>query len=105
LAARTASGWLQPGINAGDVAYFRGKRDELAAALEAEGRDPSEFDFAGQVATGRTAADRRAAVESGIGMVGVGATHLILGMPSTLGPAGLDALARECLAPLRERLS
>lgn len=103
LAARTASGWLQPGINAGDVGYFAGKRNELAAALETEGRDPSDFDFAAQVATGRTAADRRAAVEAGVGMVGVGATHLILGMPAALGPAGLDDVVRDCLAPLRER--
>jgi alkanesulfonate monooxygenase SsuD/methylene tetrahydromethanopterin reductase-like flavin-dependent oxidoreductase (luciferase family) len=103
LAARTASGWLQPGINAGDVGYFAGKRDELAAALETEGRDPLDFDFAAQVATGRTAADRRAAVEAGVGMVGAGASHLILGIPAGLGPDGLDDVARDCLAPLRER--
>ncbi|HEY3165268.1 MAG TPA: LLM class flavin-dependent oxidoreductase [Candidatus Limnocylindrales bacterium] len=103
LAARTASGWLQPGVNAGDVGYFGGKRVEIFAALEAEGRDPALFDFAGQVSTGRSAAERRAAVEAAVGMVGTGATHIILGMPAALGPAGLDEIARECLAPLRER--
>jgi hypothetical protein len=38
-----------------------------------------------------------------VGMVGVGATHLILGIPAALGPDGLDDVARDCLAPMRER--
>jgi len=33
-----------------------------------------------------------------------GATHLILGMPSALGAAGVDAVAREVAVPLREAL-
>ena len=103
LAARTAAGWLQPGVNAGDIGYLAGKRDEIVAALEAEGRDPAAFDFVGQVATGRRPAERRAAVEAAAGMIDAGATHIILGMPAALGPAGLDEVGRECLAPLRER--
>jgi len=102
LAARTAAGWLLPGTHAGNIPYFAGKRDEILAALAAEHRDPGPFDFVGQVGTGTTAASRREAVEASIGLAAAGATHVILGMPAALGPDGLDDVARECLAPLRE---
>ncbi len=102
LAARTAAGWLQPGNNAGDVAYLTEKRNALLAALEAEGRDAAEFDLVGQVVTGRTAASRREAVAAARAMIDAGATHIILGMSAVLGPDGLRDVARECLAPLRE---
>lgn len=102
LAARTAAGWLQPGNNAGDVAYLTEKRDALHRALEAEGRDPAGFDLVGQVVTGASAASRREAVAAARTMIDAGATHIILGMAAALGPAGLRDVARECLAPLRE---
>ncbi len=102
LAARTAAGWLQPGNQAGDIAYLIAKRDALHAALEAEGRDPAGFDIVGQVVTGTTGASRRAAVEAATGMVAAGATHIILGMPPSLGPAGLDDVVADCLVPLRD---
>ena len=102
LAARSAAGWLQPGNEAGNVAYLREKRDALHAALEAEGRDPAAFDIVGQVAIRADPATRRAAVEGGRAMIEAGATHIVLGMPAALGPAGLDDIARECLAPLRD---
>lgn len=105
LAARTAAGWLLPGTHAGNVPYFGEKRAEIAVALEAAGRDPADFDFVGQVATGTTRASRREAVDAAIGLVEVGAGHIILGMPAALGPAGLDDVARDCLIPLRERLA
>jgi hypothetical protein len=47
---------------------------------------------------------RAAAVEAGIAFAGAGATHLILGMPARLGPAGLDALAQRVAEPLRDAL-
>jgi len=103
LAARTAAGWLLPGTHAGNVAYFAEKRAELLAALEAEGRDPRDFDFVGQVGTGATPAGRREAVVAAAGLVEAGATHLIVGMPAALGPAGLDDVVRDCLIPLRDR--
>jgi len=105
LAARTAAGWLLPGTHAGNVPYFAGKRDEISAALEAEGRDPATFDLVGQVSTGRTAASRREAVAAARRLVAAGATHIILGMPAALGPSGLDDVARECLAPLRDAVT
>lgn len=102
LAARTAAGWLQPGTNAGDVAYLVEKREAIFAALDAEGRDPAAFDVVGQVMTGANAASRREAVSAASRMIDAGATHVILGMPAALGPDGLRIVARECLAPLRE---
>jgi alkanesulfonate monooxygenase SsuD/methylene tetrahydromethanopterin reductase-like flavin-dependent oxidoreductase (luciferase family) len=103
LAARTAAGWLQPGTNAGDAGYLREKRDLLLAALDAEGRDPASLDIVGQVMTGATAASRADALAAARELVDVGATHVVLGMPAALGPAGLDEVAREILAPLRDR--
>ncbi|MBA2380696.1 MAG: LLM class flavin-dependent oxidoreductase [Chloroflexi bacterium] len=104
LAARAAAGWLLPGTHAGNVEYFAAKRDELVAALEAAGRDPARFDIVGQVGTGSTAASRQEAVAASFGLVRAGATHIVLGMPAALGPRGLEAVAAECLAPLREQL-
>jgi alkanesulfonate monooxygenase SsuD/methylene tetrahydromethanopterin reductase-like flavin-dependent oxidoreductase (luciferase family) len=101
LAARAASGWLQPGTHAGNVPYFTEKRTELVAALEAEGRDPDAFDVVAQVGTGTTAASRREAVEAARASVAAGATHVVLGMPAQLGPAGLDEVVADCLVPLR----
>ncbi len=103
LAARTAAGWILPGTHAGNTPYFAEKLAALAAALDAEGRDPDAFDFVGQIATGATAASRQAAVTAAIELVAAGASHVILGMPAALGPAGLDDVARDCLHPLRDR--
>jgi alkanesulfonate monooxygenase SsuD/methylene tetrahydromethanopterin reductase-like flavin-dependent oxidoreductase (luciferase family) len=102
LAARAGSGWILPGTHAGNIPYFAGKRDALVAALEDAGRDPAGFDIVGQVATQADAESRREAVDLARGLVGAGATHVVLGLPAELGPAGLDALARDCLAPLRD---
>ena len=105
LAARAANGWLQPGTHAGDVAYFTERRAELLAALEAEGRDPAGFDIVAQVGTGSTAASRREALDAARASVRAGASHVILGMPAELGPAGLDEVVRDALVPLREALA
>jgi len=105
LAGRAAAGWILPGTHAGNVPYFRQKRDALLAALEAEDRDPSTFDVVGQVVTGSTAQSRREAATVARALADAGATHVILGMPAGLGPAGLDAVAAECLRPLREALA
>jgi alkanesulfonate monooxygenase SsuD/methylene tetrahydromethanopterin reductase-like flavin-dependent oxidoreductase (luciferase family) len=105
LAARAASGWLLPGTHAGNVPYFAEKVGELGAALEAAGRDPAGFDFVGQVATGSTASARRQSLAAARHLIAVGATHVIFGMPSVLGPAGLDAVARDCLIPLRSSIA
>ena len=101
LAARSAAGWLQPGNQAGNVAYFGEKRDALVAAMEAIGRDPSGFDAVAQVTAGRTAASRSEALTAARGSIDAGATHVVLAVSPDLGPAGLDDVARELVEPLR----
>jgi alkanesulfonate monooxygenase SsuD/methylene tetrahydromethanopterin reductase-like flavin-dependent oxidoreductase (luciferase family) len=101
LAARSAVGWLQPGNQAGDVGYFRDKRDMLLAAMAAIGRDPAGFDFVAQVAAGRTAASRAEALAAARSLIAEGATHVVLAVSPDLGPAGLDDVAREIAEPLR----
>ena len=104
LAARTAAGWLQPGTHAGNVPYFREKRDEILAALDAAGRDRADLDLVGQVGTGADAASRREALGFATELASAGATHVVFGMPAALGAAGLDEVVRDCLVPLRECL-
>lgn len=101
LAARRAQGWILTGVDAGDVAAFTAKRDELSRALEAEGRDPARFEFAAQVHTGPAAADRARALAQALGMAGAGATEIVVGVPASLGPAALEAAHRDVLGALR----
>ena len=108
LAARVAQGWYLPAVlphadaKPSDMAYFADRRDALLAAMDAIGRDPSDFQFVAQMPTGRSAADRARALEIARDAVRRGATHIVFGMPPTLGPAGVDAVAREVAEPLRE---
>jgi alkanesulfonate monooxygenase SsuD/methylene tetrahydromethanopterin reductase-like flavin-dependent oxidoreductase (luciferase family) len=108
LAAAVADGWALPAVVAlgspSDLEYFSEKRERILAALEAVGRDPSTFDISAQVPTGTTAPDRRWALDQAREAARRGATHVILGMPARLGAAGVDAVAREIAAPLREAL-
>lgn len=108
LAAAVADGWPLPAIvtpgEPADLSYFSERRDALLAALEAAGRDPATFDIVAQVGTGRTVEDRRWALDQARTAVGLGATHLILGMPPQLGAAGVDAVAAEVALPLRQAL-
>jgi alkanesulfonate monooxygenase SsuD/methylene tetrahydromethanopterin reductase-like flavin-dependent oxidoreductase (luciferase family) len=101
LAARRAAGWLLTGTEAGDVGYFAGKRDEIRAALEAEGRNPDAFELVGQVHTGPDAADRTRALGEARAMIGAGATEIVIGVPAGLGPTALEAAHRDVLGPLR----
>jgi alkanesulfonate monooxygenase SsuD/methylene tetrahydromethanopterin reductase-like flavin-dependent oxidoreductase (luciferase family) len=106
LAAAVADGWALPTVVAlgapSDLVYFSEKRDAILAALEAIGRDPATFDISAQIPTGTTAADRRWALGQALEAVERGATHVILGMPSRLGPGGVDAIAREVAQPFRD---
>jgi alkanesulfonate monooxygenase SsuD/methylene tetrahydromethanopterin reductase-like flavin-dependent oxidoreductase (luciferase family) len=108
LAAAVADGWASPTVVASgiptDLGYFGEKRDAILAALAAIGRDPAGFEFSAQVPTGTTSKDRLWALGQARDAAKRGATHIILGMPPTLGPAGVDAVAREVAAPLREAL-
>ena len=102
LAARAAQGWLLPGTEAGDDAYFAAKRDLIVRALEDADRDPATFELVGQVVTGRDAAGRALALEQARRIIAAGASEIVLGMPAALGPAGLDAVHRDLLPPLRD---
>jgi alkanesulfonate monooxygenase SsuD/methylene tetrahydromethanopterin reductase-like flavin-dependent oxidoreductase (luciferase family) len=100
LATRFAEGWVMPGNRPGDVPYFAAKRDEIRAALEAAGRDPDAFGFGAQLSCGTTAADRATALETARAFVAAGATHVTLGVPATVAPHGLQAVADEVAGPL-----
>jgi alkanesulfonate monooxygenase SsuD/methylene tetrahydromethanopterin reductase-like flavin-dependent oxidoreductase (luciferase family) len=105
LAAEIADGWFLPAIvtddgRPSDIDYFANRRDALLAAFDAIGRKPDGFSFAAQVATGRTRKDRQAALETGREAIARGATHVVLGMAPSLGPAGVDAVAHEIAEPL-----
>ena len=89
-----------PGNRPGDVAYFAEKRDEIRGALDAAGRDPDDFTFAGQLDCGATPQTRRAALETARRFVDAGANHVILGVPAGAGPDGVTAMAREVAAML-----
>ncbi len=104
LAARRAAGWLQTGIDAGDVARFTEKRDAILQALEAEGRDPATFELVGQVHTGRDAASRARALRQARTLVAAGATEMIIGVPAALGPRALEDAHHDVLGPLRSEL-
>ena len=94
----TAEGWLLPGTEAGDVAYFAERRDAIPAALEAAGRDPATFDVRRPVSCGVDAADRASALDTARALVGRGRDHVILGMPAT-SPGGLAVVADEVAEP------
>jgi alkanesulfonate monooxygenase SsuD/methylene tetrahydromethanopterin reductase-like flavin-dependent oxidoreductase (luciferase family) len=101
LAARRAAGWLLTGTEAGNVEYFADRRQAILQALEAEGRDPATFELVGQVHTGADAAARSRAVDQARAMVSAGATEMVVGIPSALGPRGLEDAHRDVLVPLR----
>jgi alkanesulfonate monooxygenase SsuD/methylene tetrahydromethanopterin reductase-like flavin-dependent oxidoreductase (luciferase family) len=104
LAAARAQGWILPGVKAGDVAYFRDRRDAILRAMEEIGRDPAGFDFVAQVNAGTGPADYRRAREEAEAFIAAGATSLIVGVAAAGGPALLTAAAREVAQPLRDRV-
>jgi hypothetical protein len=91
-----------PGNRPGDVAYFAQKRNEIRRALEAAGRDPDDFAFAGQMSAGGSPHDRRAARETAFEFLRAGVDHLIIGVPGRLGTDGLRRMAAEIAQPVRE---
>jgi alkanesulfonate monooxygenase SsuD/methylene tetrahydromethanopterin reductase-like flavin-dependent oxidoreductase (luciferase family) len=109
LAAAFADGWVQPAVTVPDgrtttLDDFSDRRAALLQALETAGRDPESFEFGAQIPTGETREDRGAALGRGIDAVERGATHVILGMRPSLGPAGTEAVAHEVAEPLRQAI-
>ena len=95
-----AQGWLLTGTEAGDVEYFTRSATEMVRALEAEGRDPATFEFVAQVHR-RGRGDRGAALEGPGGWSGR-RVEVIIGIPAFMGPAALEAAARQVRDPLRD---
>ena len=102
LAARHAEGWIMPGNRAGDLAYFRERRDTIIRALEAAGRDPATFAFAGQVNVPSSDEGRRQARDEALAFVAAGADHVTLGIVARDGAAALRSMAGEVAEPVRE---
>ncbi|MFN8632010.1 MAG: LLM class flavin-dependent oxidoreductase [Chloroflexota bacterium] len=100
LLAKYASGWPMPGNRPGDVELFSEVRADILRALEAAGRDPEGFSFAAQLSCGTTPADRKTALATARRFVAAGATHVILGLPASIAPDGMTALADEVAGPL-----
>jgi alkanesulfonate monooxygenase SsuD/methylene tetrahydromethanopterin reductase-like flavin-dependent oxidoreductase (luciferase family) len=100
LAARYADGWIMPGNVPGNLAYFTDRRTALLRALEAAGRDPVGFGFAGQIVIDGSVAGRRDARALALQFLGAGATHVTLGVGVGDGVAGVRAIAREVAAPV-----
>jgi alkanesulfonate monooxygenase SsuD/methylene tetrahydromethanopterin reductase-like flavin-dependent oxidoreductase (luciferase family) len=101
MAARYADGWVLPSAWNEGVGEFAMRRTAILHELDAIGRDPGAFSFAGQLPAGSTAAERAVALQAALAFVGAGATQVILGMQPRLGPDGLRAIAREVAEPLR----
>ncbi len=101
MAARLADGWVLPSAWNEGVAEFAARRVTIVGELEALGRDPAGFAFAGQLPGGTTATERAAALETARQFVAAGANQIILGVPAKLGPNILTAVAREVAEPLR----
>jgi alkanesulfonate monooxygenase SsuD/methylene tetrahydromethanopterin reductase-like flavin-dependent oxidoreductase (luciferase family) len=105
LAAELADGWLLPAVlpdkSETNMTYFIDRRDALFEAMEAIGRDPAGLALVAQVPAGTTAAHRRAALADALVAHRAGATHVIIGIPPSAGPAAVDLAAREIAEPLR----
>lgn len=97
IVAERADGWNQTG----DPSTFVEKRDILLRHCEAVGRDPGEIEISAQAFL--RDGDYAAMLESAVGLAQAGAHHLILLVPASSGPDGLQKLADRVATPLRER--
>jgi alkanesulfonate monooxygenase SsuD/methylene tetrahydromethanopterin reductase-like flavin-dependent oxidoreductase (luciferase family) len=97
IIARSADGW-----NANlPIDAFPERLATLHRLCEAAHRDPGEIEVSAQVmGIGRTWPDIRDAASR---LVSAGARHIIIVMRASDGPDGLAELAREVVAPLRDR--
>ncbi|MBA2570316.1 MAG: LLM class flavin-dependent oxidoreductase [Chloroflexi bacterium] len=103
IAARYADGWNFTG-NLGDLDDFRERRDVLLRSCDEVGRDPAEITVSVQLPGGADATERRATVAKALEYVREGAQHLILVVPASRGPDGLQALTDDVAIPVRDAL-
>jgi alkanesulfonate monooxygenase SsuD/methylene tetrahydromethanopterin reductase-like flavin-dependent oxidoreductase (luciferase family) len=109
LAARYADGWNFPASaipSSRDSPFdeFLRRRDQLLAACEQVGRDPSTLTISVQLRAGEDREAHRFAVEQGVGYAREGCGHLILTVNSAAGPDGLRTAAEQVVAPIRDQL-
>jgi hypothetical protein len=95
--AERADGWNQTG----DPSTFVEKRDILLRHCEAVGRDPGEIEISAQAFL--RDGDYAAMLDTAARLAEAGAQHLILLVPASGGPDGLQKLADRVATPLRER--
>ena len=97
LAARAAQGWLLPGTEAGDDAYFGAKRDLIRRGPRGRGPRPGHVRARGAgVTRAPTPPAGRGRSSRPGGSSAAGASEIVLGMPAALGPAGLETSTATC---------
>lgn len=101
IAAELADGWNFSGV--GDLADFKRKREIVLDAADGFGRDRSAIEISAQLRVDPS--DVPAAVDLCSSFIEAGCEHVILYLDPRAGPAGVDALARSVVEPLRERFS
>ncbi|MDP9250008.1 MAG: LLM class flavin-dependent oxidoreductase [Chloroflexota bacterium] len=99
IVAERADGWNQTG----EPSTFLEKRDILLRHCEAVGRDSQEIEISAQAFL--RGDDYRTMLDTAATFAEAGADHLILIMPASEGPDGLQRLADRVAAPLRERFA
>ncbi len=99
IVAERADGWNQTG----DPSTFVEKRDILLRHCEAVGRDPGEIEISAQAFLRN--GDHGMMFETAAWLAEAGAQHLILIIPASDGPDGLQQLADRVAVPLRERFA
>ena len=109
LAAAHARGWVMPNVDIRsgrptNLDDFSRGRDAILSGLDAIDRDPATFEFGAQLPTGSTREDRATALAQGKDAVRRGATHVLLNLRPRMGPDGVDLVAREVAAPLRQAI-
>lgn len=98
LVAQYADGW---NYSSGPIPDFLSKRDALLRHCDALERDPSEITISTQIRIADMRQWREALAEARE-FAAVGCDYAILYMDAREGPAGLELLAREVAAPLRD---
>jgi alkanesulfonate monooxygenase SsuD/methylene tetrahydromethanopterin reductase-like flavin-dependent oxidoreductase (luciferase family) len=97
IVAEHADGWNANGT----VAEFLERRDALLRHCEAVDRDPEEIEISAQlICIDRSPSEVLAAADQ---LIASGARHLIFVILASDGPEGLRRLARDVVAPLRDR--
>ena len=102
IAARYADGWNFASNLDDSPSGFVDRRDSLLRACEAIGRDPAELTISAQIVIPGEPAARRAATERALGFGRDGAQEILLTTPAREGAAGIQRLATDVAARLRD---